>query len=62
LPVLLEMLASEQVGVSPESSVADTLRVTATIRLFGGTMVDGDAVTLLMTGGVVSRGFTGVSR
>src|SRR5690348_10890181 len=56
------MLVTEQAGAWPESSVALTAIVTGTVCPFGGKIDDGDAVTLLMTGGVVSLASCAVRR
>src|SRR5262249_47814226 len=50
------------VGATPESSVADAETDTLTISPFTTEMLEGVAVTLLMTGGVVSFCFAGDMR
>src|SRR5258705_7183682 len=49
---------SAQAGASPESSLARTVTVTGTRAPFGGHTVDGVAVRLAITGGVVSPATT----
>src|SRR5258708_39908863 len=45
-----------QLGAASTSSVAVIVTWTGTIALFGGVMLDGEAVKLVMLGGVVSGG------
>src|SRR5205809_6591676 len=56
------MPAIVQTGAWPESSVASTVMVTGTVCPLGGKTADGEAVTLLMTGGVESFASCGVRR
>src|SRR5258707_15393676 len=56
------MAESAHDGASPESSVATTATLTGTSASLGGQILDGVAVRLVMTGGVVSRAAAGVRR
>src|SRR5258708_8895585 len=56
------MAESAHDGASPESSVATTATLTGTSASLGGQILDGVAVRLVMTGGVVSKTAAGGRR